>query len=285
MEALIELPRGGEPPGQLREQLVLLVGSWPRRIGSRLAVVIAQVLVATEKPEPVADGGPTQVGCEVAIPRALVAALAAAAVVPDGNRLTREALRLRVVRSVEQESLAALPGDDVDHRPLYVAELGGRADGLHLYFLDEVHAWFGSRDTVARTRRVGAVDQELVLVGAGAKGGNCRHCSARRRSGRHAGRVAERVEHARAPGRDRPQVFRTEPSPEPRITRVDAGRAAVHDHGFNYADGYEHDQPVDCRAGADLDAGLAPGRESCEADLQAVVTGRQGGEAQLPLLV
>ena len=93
------------------------------------------------------------------------------------------------------------------------------------------------------------------------------------------------VEHARAPGWDRPQVFGTESSPEPRITRVDPGSAAVHDYGFNNADGHEYDQPVDRRARADLDSCFAPGRESREPDLHAVVTGRQGGEAELPLLV
>ena len=58
---------------------------------------------------------------------------------------------------------------DVDHGALHVAELGGRADGLDLHFLNEVDARLGSRDAVARAGEVRAVDEELVLVGAGAE--------------------------------------------------------------------------------------------------------------------
>ena len=52
---------------------------------------------------------------------------------------------------------------------LDVAELGRRADRLDLDLLDEVDAGLGSRDAVARAGEVRAVDEELVLVGAGAE--------------------------------------------------------------------------------------------------------------------
>jgi hypothetical protein len=67
-----------------------------------------------------------------------------------------------------------LPGDDVDHGALQVAELSGRPDTGDLHFVDEIDTWLRSRDTTARTRRVHAVEQILVFVGAGTERGDGR---------------------------------------------------------------------------------------------------------------
>ena len=74
MHALHELQAGLEPPGELPEDLVLLVG--PRELGvrARLAVVVTQVLVSGEEPQPLAHHGTAKVGGEVAVSDALVPA-------------------------------------------------------------------------------------------------------------------------------------------------------------------------------------------------------------------
>ena len=132
----------------------------------------------------------------------------------EQHRLAGQAGRLSVVRRVVQKPLAALPGDDVDHRALHVAELGGRADRLDLDFLNEVDARLGSRDAVARASEVRAVDQELVLVGAGAERGHgSSRCRSTARSARCPGRPDE-VEHAGPPRRDRSEILGAEASSE-----------------------------------------------------------------------
>ena len=82
----------------------------------------------------------------------------------QSHRLAGQAGGLPVVRRVVQKPLASLPGDDVDHRALHVAELGGRADGLDLHFLNEVDAGLGSRHAVARAGEVRAVDEKLFSL-------------------------------------------------------------------------------------------------------------------------
>src|SRR6185503_325053 len=147
----------------------------------------------------------------VTVPVALVATLQSAAA---GNRksyrLAGQAGGLPEVGSVIQKSLAPLPGDDVDHGALHAAELGGRPHGLDLDFLNEVDTRLGARDAVARAGEVRAVDQKLVLVGAGAERRHGSGGGAARRGGRNAGGGPDEVEHARPPGRDRPEVLRAE---------------------------------------------------------------------------
>ena len=58
VEALLEPPARRQVPRQLREDLVLLILPGQVGIGSWLAVVIAQVLVAAEEPQAVAIAGP-----------------------------------------------------------------------------------------------------------------------------------------------------------------------------------------------------------------------------------
>ena len=75
MEALDQLPAWCQSPGELPEDLVLLVGPRERRVGPGLTVVVAQVLVSGEEPQAIADNRAAKVRREVAIPDALVPAL------------------------------------------------------------------------------------------------------------------------------------------------------------------------------------------------------------------
>ena len=137
---------------------------------------------------------------------------------------------LPIVRRVVQKPLASLPGDDVDHGALHVAELGGRADGLDLHFLNEVDARLGSRDAVARAREVRAVDEKLVLVGAGAERGHAGRGgrrAARGEVGEMPGAALIEVEHAEAPRRDRLEVLRAEARLESAVPRFDARARAL----------------------------------------------------------
>ena len=79
VEALHQLHAGSQPPRELREDFVLLVGSWESWVGARLAVVVAQVLVSREEPQPIANNRAAEVRREVAVPDALVPALPARA--------------------------------------------------------------------------------------------------------------------------------------------------------------------------------------------------------------
>src|SRR5580765_7886942 len=113
MDALQQLPARGQFPRELREDLVLLVGPRERRAGARLTVVVAQILISREEPQPIANRRAADVRREVTVPVALVATLQSAG---TGNstsyRLGGQASRLPPVRGVIQEPLAPLPGDD-----------------------------------------------------------------------------------------------------------------------------------------------------------------------------
>ena len=65
VKALHQLPAGRQLPRELREELVLLVGPRELGIGARLAVVVAQVLVAGEEPQAVADRRAAEIRREV----------------------------------------------------------------------------------------------------------------------------------------------------------------------------------------------------------------------------
>ena len=81
VKALHQLERRRESPGELAEELVLFVRSRGGRVGAGLTVVVAQVLIAGEEPEPLLPDGSAQVGREVVI---LVAFVAGAG--PAGSR-------------------------------------------------------------------------------------------------------------------------------------------------------------------------------------------------------
>src|SRR5688572_20737302 len=123
MEALSQPPRRTEPPCQLRKDLILLVGPRERRVGAGLSVVIAQVLVSREEPQPIPNDWPADIRGQIAIPGALVAALDAW---PrwhrSHNRLAGERSTLPVVRQIRQIPITSLPGHDVDDCALNVAE-------------------------------------------------------------------------------------------------------------------------------------------------------------------
>lgn len=150
VEALNQLPPRSQSPGEFCENLVLLVGSWEVRIGARLTVLVAQMLIPGEKPQALANNGPAKVRRHVPVRRAFVCALQLrGAEIRQSHRLAGQAGRLSIVGGVEQKPIASLLRDDVDHRALHVAELGGRSDRLDLHFLDEVDARLGSRNAVA----------------------------------------------------------------------------------------------------------------------------------------
>jgi hypothetical protein len=90
----------------------------------------------------------------------------------QSNRLAGECRGLTVVGGVVGKAVASLPGDDVDHGALNIAEFGGRACGLKLKFLNEVDARLRPGLAAARTREVGAIDQKHVLIRARAEYGN-----------------------------------------------------------------------------------------------------------------
>jgi hypothetical protein len=171
-------------------------------IAAWLAVVIAQMLVSREEPQPIANRRTADVRREVTVPATFVAALALAGAVGEAYRLAGQAGGLPIIRGVIQKALASLSGNDVDDGTLNVAVLGGRPDRLDLYFLNEVDAWLGSRDAVARAGEVRAVDEKLILVGAGSERGHRGGRGASRRRGRNARRGPDEVEHARPSRRD-----------------------------------------------------------------------------------
>ena len=75
VKALRQLPARSQAPGDLREDLVLLV--FPRKIGigGRLTVGVAKMLVSGEEPQSIANDRAAQAGREVTVRRALVAAV------------------------------------------------------------------------------------------------------------------------------------------------------------------------------------------------------------------
>src|SRR5262249_34279266 len=65
------------------------------------------------------------------------------------------------------ERIAALPRDNVEHRPRDVAVAGWRAERENLDFFDRVGVWPRPRGTGQRRREVRAVDQIQVFIGRG----------------------------------------------------------------------------------------------------------------------
>ena len=271
-------------PRQLAEQLVLLVLPWECRVGARLTVVVAKVLISGEEPHPVAHDRPTEIGREVMISGALVSALRlAAALHGKHDRLAGQAGALPVVRRVVLKGVAPLLRDNVEHGALDVAEFGGRSHRLDLHFLNDVDAGFGNGAAAARTREVGAVQQERVLVDAGAKG---RH--------RVAGAVSARwrdawsdlyeIEQAEPASRDVPDVVGAEARLETAASGLDA-RAPFDLDGLGDARDRQCDDTLDGRPCADLDLLVAIRGKPVHPYFERVETGRKGLKSQLPFLV
>src|SRR6478735_2910471 len=114
VHALNQPPAGSQLPRDLHEDLVLLVGPGELRIAARLAVVVPQMLVSREEPQPIANRRTADVRREVAVCGTFVAACPLAGSVRQLYRLAGQPGGLPVVRGVIQKPLASLPGDDVD---------------------------------------------------------------------------------------------------------------------------------------------------------------------------
>ena len=75
MQAVNQLEPAEQLPRELREGLVLFVGPRQRGVGARLAIVVAQILVPGEEPEPVANNRPAEARRQIAVSRTLVPSL------------------------------------------------------------------------------------------------------------------------------------------------------------------------------------------------------------------
>ena len=105
VQALHQLPSRGQLPGDLREDLVLLVDSWIAGIAAGLTVVVAQVLVSGEEPQPIPDDRSAQRRRDVLVPLALIAALRLVAAVTGAlDRLAGQRIDLRAVHGVAPDS-------------------------------------------------------------------------------------------------------------------------------------------------------------------------------------
>src|SRR5687768_10147050 len=76
MKAVHHLPGWRRLPRQFAEDLVLLIRSREHRIGARLAVVVAQVLIAGKEPHSIANRGAAEARREIAVAGAPIAGLA-----------------------------------------------------------------------------------------------------------------------------------------------------------------------------------------------------------------
>src|ERR1700704_5902161 len=110
VEALHQLHTRREPPRELRENLVLLVSPRERRVRARLAVIVAQVLVSSEKPEPIANNRTAEIRREVAETGGGGPAWRLATRDREQDRLAGQAGRLSEVRRVVEKAIAALSG-------------------------------------------------------------------------------------------------------------------------------------------------------------------------------
>src|SRR6266516_604077 len=232
VKALHQVHAGLELPRELREDLVLLVSPGELGDGSRLTVVVAQVLIAREEPDAIATDGPAEVAREVPVPGARVPALRLAAGDSDADRLRGQAGRLPIVRRVVQETVAPLSGHDVENAALDIAVLGGHADRLDLNFLNDVNARLGARHAGAWAREVGAVDQKQVLIAARAERGHRGVCAARWRGRRPAGSGADGIKHAEPPRGDGAEVFGSEARFDAGASRLDSRAGSLHDNRF-----------------------------------------------------
>src|SRR5262249_30603549 len=182
-------------------------------------------------------------------------------------------------------AVAALPCDHVDDGALHVAELCGCADGLHLYFLNEINARFGPRLAAAGAGEIRAVDEKDVFVCAGTERRNAVGRHAARRRWRHARGRPDEIEHAEAARRNGFDIFRSEASLESAASCLDARTRTLDDDGFVDLCQVEDDGSLDRGADAYADVLLVIGLEALHFDVEGVIAGRQSGESQLSLVV
>ena len=285
VHALNQLPARGQPPRDLAEDLVLLIGSRECRVGAGLTVVVAQVLISPEEPQAIANSGTAQVRRHVPVPGPLIPALPCRGCCQrEHHRLAGQAGHLPIVRRVVQKPGASLSRHDIDHGALNVAVLSGRPDRLDVHFLNKINARFGSGDAVARAGEVRTVDEKLILVGAGAERRDGGRSAARRRSRRDPGGGPDEVEHAGASRRDRVEIIRAETSPKPVVPCFDARACSLNGDGLLDAREPQHGRPLNGGAGADTDTFLVIARKSVEFDVEHVRSRGQRQEAQFPFL-
>ena len=79
IDARHQLQAWRDPPGDLPEDLVLLVGAGKARIGAGLTVVVAQILIAGEEPDTVANDRTAEIRREITVSDPLVSAAPLAA--------------------------------------------------------------------------------------------------------------------------------------------------------------------------------------------------------------
>src|SRR5262249_6017576 len=217
------------------EHFVLFVRSREIRIGSRLAVVIAQVLISRKEPDSIAMQGTAKIRREVPVPVAFISGNATGVSERKHNGLGGQSIRLPIVRRVVGETIAALFRDDVEDGSLDAAVLGGCTDTLNLDFLNGVHAGFGARYALAGAGEVCPVDEKHVLADSGAKRGNRIYGAAGGRGGRNTGSRPDAVEHTVPACRDLPEVFLAEVRFKPAVSRFGAGTGSLDDNRFSYS--------------------------------------------------
>ena len=272
-------------PRQLAEQLVLLILPWECRVGARLTVGIAKVLIPGEEPRPVAHDRPTEIGREVTVSGALVAALRlGSALNGKHDRLAGQAGALPVVRRVVLKGVAPLPGDNVEHGALDVAEFGGRPHRLDLHFLNDVDAGLGDGAAAAWTSEIGAIQQERVLVDAGAQGRHRVVGAVSHARWRDAWSHFYEVEHAEPASRDVPDVVGAEARLEAAASGLDARAPFDFDGGGNARDP-QHDETFDGRPCAHRDLVVTIRGKAVHPYFERVEPGRQGLKSQLPFFV
>src|SRR6516165_404122 len=91
IETLKQLQVWPELPGELTEDFVLFIRSREFGIGARLTVVIAQILISREEPNPVAMHRPAEICREVTVPDAFISSESLSARQRKQDRLTGQA--------------------------------------------------------------------------------------------------------------------------------------------------------------------------------------------------
>ena len=172
-----------------------------------------------------------------------------------------------------------------DDSALHIAKLGGRPRSLDLHLLNEVDAHFGARDSVARARRIHAVNEKLVLARSGAECRHRRRRGARGRSGRDAWGGPHEVEHTRATRGNRPEVLETKAGCESDIAGVETRARRLDNDRVGHAGDLEDDRPLKCPAWPDADVLDAQGRETLADDFEGVRSRCQRREPQVTSLV
>jgi hypothetical protein len=284
VNALPQLPARSQAPGELREKLVLLVFPREIRIGGRLTVGVAKVLVSGKEPQSFADDRATEAGREITILRALVAAVQMPrTIVLEPHRLAGQRVGLPVVGRIVLKAVPARLGDDVDDGALDIAVLDRGPHRLDLQLLDEVDAWVGPRHPIACRGDARAIEEILILIHAGAEGGN-EDAAPRWRRRRDAGCGLDPVLVTESSHRDRIEVFGAEPGAEAGVPGVEARAGSVHVNRVRQGCQRQDRRSLDGGPCANVDVGVVMRAKSLQDDVERVRSRRHAREPQLPPL-